>query len=254
MSPQNILCVVAHYNRPKCLHNVLLDLARESRPWVRVRVYDDTSPMALTEAAALCQENGFDLRRLYDGPHKRERDWQLWTHIFSELKGEPEDTLFCTLPDDARLCKNFFERCAELWGDRPKKDNGTVSPFSDSRINRPQWTDTEPVRASSLLWRTQWTDGLFLCGHGTLRILNYSIPPQPAERFLDPSISTGVWPHMTHTLHEAGQSMYHPHQSLVVHVKAPSMLNPGGERLLHPIQAIRYVDGQEEHDRLAIPD
>jgi len=251
--PYRVHVSVLGYNRPRCLRNVLSDFVREKRSWTTVSVYDDGSDKNMSAAHDVADEAGFGWTTL-KGPHGKKRLWQVYNHIFAGLASRGPCTLFAFVPDDARLCREFFSRLVRCWNscffDKRVAMNIQAERYRD---HHPCWTGFAPVRKNKHVWQTQWVDGAFVCNRDALDAVGWNVPKPNESRWTNPNISSGVWQWFTSSLHHKGYGMYRVHNSLIVHVLAGSVMHPGLRRK-EPLVAARFADGDGMHARLIVTD
>jgi hypothetical protein len=167
---------------------------------------------------------------------------------------DDDSTLFITLGDDVRVCKGFVGRCLEAWNMISATDRAVVNLLAErGRDKAAQWTGYAPTRYSLTIWKTQWADGGMLFGHDALRAIDYQIAQPAPSRFINPTISSGVWQWFSTKLHARKLGIYRVDQSLLVHVIGPSAMHPK-LRKQEPLVASQFVDGHQAHDRLSIID
>lgn len=251
MSPSTdrIHVVVLTYNRPLQLTRLLGDIARTrgSRA-VTVQVYDDASTEDNAAAVALLRREGWGYTRAQSRHGKR--GWWRWIHRILGDQQSVDAKYWVVLPDDARLCRGFFDRTLEAWAAIRDERKITLNLMVDAaRERQPCWTGVRPQRCGNVD-RTQWVDVLLLCERRFFQLLDYRLEPVRETRWRSaPLASSGVGEQMSRRLHAAGATMYRVRDSLVVHAGQQSMMNPAARQSV-PLVAVRFVDGPEAAARL----
>jgi hypothetical protein len=247
--PFEVWLTVLGYERPEQLYNLLCDVARDQRDWVKVHVYDDGSRADMAKSTKLAKRRGWQWTR-FAKPHGKKGLWAVYTEVLQQFQKAPPNTLFAFLPDDSRICRGFFGHALRAWNEvvDPKRTVVTLQA-ERYRDTVPCWTGFQPKKATKRLWQSQWADGVMLCSHAAFKRMKYSIPKPAEGRWRDPNISSGVWAAFSKTLHAAGHRLYRVHESLTVHVLGRSVMH-GSFRKEQPITATRYRDGPGRHARL----
>ena len=242
------------YARAPLLCDLLLDLERERQSWpnLEVRVYDDASPADYAPVEGMLRRNGWLYRRA-EATHGKEGFAAWVTRTYRDLRGvgaAGDDAMLVFLPDDVRLCRNFLARALDLWCaiDDPRKISLNVL-LDGLRRDGPRWTAFAPRRVGRVE-QTQWVDGAFIAEAGFLRAVGHCVPPiHPARWRRNPALGSGVGQAVSRLLHRDGWHMYRVRRSLVVHVRAPSQMNPD-VRTREPIDAADFIDGAGNAIRL----
>jgi GT2 family glycosyltransferase len=244
---------VRSYNRPERLRKLLGDLDEQRRGHdVRVTVYDDasTEDMSNPHAFAFCQRIYWERMDRHHGKHHASN---LWNVILSDCREQPGEPLYVFLDDDMRLCSRFFERALTIWEGINARHKATLTLIvDDSREHTDCWTGVKPTAAGHVT-RTQWVDMAWLCDHRALNALGWEVPDFGAGRWAaDPSKSTGVGQWISRKLHQRGDGLYRVAHSLVCHSVGSSHMNPEARKRAS-LLAVRFVDGEAAHRRLAVP-
>ncbi len=290
----DVIVTVYTYDRPRQLHALLLDIAREadaSGLRVHVNIIDDASllcsnphpPTAInhfdtptanittllhevTETSSttclsrnryakitsLAQSRNWRVYSSYVR-HGRRRYWHL-IRAAHQLLRDTNSQYYIFLPDDDRLCHNFFTLAIESW-ERLRDARKTTLMFhiESTREHVPVWTDIRPRRVGDGMWRIGWVEsGNFIATSKLLELFNYSFPRVPPQRWIDnPPISSGVGALFSETIHSHGLRMYRTSESLVAHVgvstsKMNAQFRQHGTRAL---ETLHFADGDAEYER-----
>lgn len=245
------ITTIMTYNRPALLTDLLRDLIRESEGHtdLQVHVFDDASTEDYSGPLALINQQGWVYVRAKK--HHGKRGFHRWvTRSWSALRGVDASTMLAFLPDDCRLCRDFFNRAYSLYQRTPAKRRACLNVLIDgSRQREACWTNTFPSNADPVD-RTQWVDGAFIANRTFLEALDFRVPAVDLGRWnAQPNRSSGVGESISRTLHANGYQMYRVRQSLIVHVDGPSQMN-GCLRDREPLIAVDFIDGAGAHRRL----
>lgn len=221
------------YNRRRELRDLLGDLERERGDRdIAIRLYDDHTAYGL--AAGLKAKADFYFRTPQH--YGREEHWRLWCLALDHLRASNAD-LYLFLPDDARLCPDFFAQALVAWDELPEP--GPLSLWVQEGREGAQWGSAEPVRIGPRTVESGWMDGCFLCDRVTLERLDFAVD-KPTDNWLRQGRSSGVGGFMTRQLRAAGGRMFRVDQSLVTHTGAVSLMNPSA-REREPLTSLRTV-------------
>jgi len=243
--PNHLRVVIFTYERPGRLLHLLRDILAWSGPYrISVGVYDDDSKADYSEPRRLLKAHGWDYVRAKKHYGKR-NFWRWIANIHAMQRARPE-RFFLFLPDDARLCANFFRRLFTLWTKIKDPKKISLSPLVDTGGNR-AWTGGRSKKAGSVML-TGCVDLAAICPRRYLEELSFSCPPVSPNRWLtDKSKGSGVGMILSSFFHRAGLSMYSVRQSLVVHCGVTdSRMNPEA-RAENPLRAVDFVDGEKLH-------
>jgi hypothetical protein len=239
--------LVTTHNRPVFLRRLLIDLAKEVG--ITVTVYDDASDASTYgRCRALVAANGWRWVRS-EVRHGKERWWEWVSRIFADQIGADED-FFVFLPDDVRLCRGFINRVLAVW-------NSVVDPkkvgLNLLRDNRDVcWVKSASQKVNGQARASGWIDGCFLCTRQLFELLDWSITPMRPNRWRsDPTLSSGVWCHVSLAMERLGRTLYCTNQSLVAHIQGDSVMYPGGKS---GHRAVDFIDGDLREKLLASPD
>ncbi len=244
-----ICVVITTYNRPLLLLDLFSDIKKQGKE-VDVRVYDDASA---TDYAVVIEEirrqKGWCYVRANRNYGKRNfKDWI--SRIYQELQ-DCQSRYFIFLPDDVRLCQNFFERVVEIWRNIEDLKKICMTLLVDnSRVDSSCWTKVRPDRRGHVD-HIGWVDGCFICERLYLETLTYRVPFIQESWFSVRSRGSGVGSAISKFLYKKGLQMYRVYNSLVCHVAAPSMMN-SQRRRVDPLITTRFVDGPTEARLLSV--
>lgn len=246
------------YNRPASLCRLLEDI-KEHAPGAEVWVWDDGSPQPPWVDPA--KDAGRDIDALYLGNsigvkwqiaeqrHGKELHWKWLGRVWAANRASSA-YYFIQLADDFRLCRNFLHRAIEAW-DRIWDERKIAMNIlrDDAREGRAQWTGITPHMSHGAL-RTGWIDGAYLAPRRFYELQGWE-PPSVDPKFWNrrPERGSDVYRRVCAFLERGQHHVYCVADSLVVHVDLPSVMHPEARRL-HPIRAIRFIDGEERHDEL----
>lgn len=225
-------------NRPKELDNLLKDI-NQSRGahQVSVSVFDDYSDdQNEVQRVALQRAAMFNTRERYG--KERFSEWVSFSYGTLEPLTNYDHYIF--LPDDVRLCRNFFGRAVEAWEtiDDPKKI--TLNLLVDSsRENISCWTGVIPVEVGHIDY-TGWVDGCFISTRRYLEEIHFRVPEKEWD-IKNPHLGSGFGYRVSTCLYEKGFKMYRVENSLVKHLAIPSIMNPE-LRERDSMETVRFVD------------
>lgn len=247
-------CVgITAYNRPELLADLLRDIDAQARDFdVRVVVLDDASNSAPTAPhLGMANAVGCAIQMSAHGGKRGFAD--LVSALYGQMESIPAE-VYIQLPDDARLCRDFFLRARAALDEAATLGGVAVNLLIDSgRGICPCWTGIEPTRQGDL-WHTGWIDGAAVFGRAYLDALDAKVPPIP-ERWhdADPPRGSGVGWAISRRLVARGHGLYQASQSLIALVDVPSQLNGDVERVTPSgrLLTVDYIDGDEELRALA---
>ena len=239
--------VLVHaYNRPRLLFRLLKDLEEQGAE--RVQVWDDCSDKDLSASREFVEARGWVWRRASE-QHGKRLFWK-WVSAAYEAQKSTETDSWVLLPDDIRLCQNFFSRCAEYWSACPRRTVSLNLLRDEARLSKPNWTGLRPTPLNDKVEEVGYTDGLALVSREYFSCLGWKLDPVPATRWArDPQLSSGVGMQVSTHLHSRGKKQCRVRQSLVQHVDGPSEMNPI-VRLRDSMAAVDFVDGEEAASKL----
>ena len=246
--PVDVVVNVITYNRPLYLERLLHDLALQPS-FATVRIYEDASTVDMGRSVQFARARKWFWHR-FSQNHGKRGFWQVVTKVMQDARGTRPDTMFVWLPDDVRLCDDFVVEALAAYNSVSAGSRVALNLQAEKyRDNVPCWTGFEPKRVCPRLWRTQWVDGVMLCGHAALRAVDYTIPKPPETRWANPTISSGVWQYFSQKLHSGGLGIYRCHESLVAHMRGPSVMH-GALRDKQPLSTTRFKGGPAKHAKL----
>lgn len=245
--PRTIRVVVFTYERPHGLLLLLRDIyAWQGRYAVSVVVYDDASKADYSEPEEMAAALGWRFVRASEH-HGKRGFWRWVSRAYGEQRRRDDD-YFVFLPDDVRLCRDFFYRLCEQWVRIRDPNKISLSPLYDTGGNR-GWTQ----RTCDVVGDVLLTGCVDMASgpRAYLEALSYSCPPvKPTRWDRNPSLGSGVGQVISMSLRARGLSMYSVRNSLVVHTGTQdSKMNPEA-RAVNPLRAVRFVDGEAAHARL----
>ena len=240
-------CVlVTTYNRPEMLLDLLHDIAREADGLpVRVVVFDDGSTEDYSAAVSFMGARGWEYRKVEN--HGKEKYWDLTGKLFAAAK-EAGAKYYLQLPDDVRLCEDFFDVILRYWRAIPDDKKIALNPLRDAlRLNVGCWSGITP-KSGLQVDQVGWVDMCYLAEREFFELLDWRMLPihnRPLH------LGSGVGQQITARLLEAGRSFYRAGRSLVVHVVAESRMNKM-TRLQESMRVDNFIDGPEKARELEI--
>lgn len=239
--------IITH-DRPDEVLLLLADIARQAPDGTHVCVYEDPSDADYDDVRRFCDARNW-WHVTANEHYGKERHYKLVGNVYATVRYVPAQATVFQLPDDIRLCDNFFDRALTLWSSVNVETRLALNLLRDARADGPCWTPVEPVDVGSVL-RVGWVDGLFVADHKYYALLDYTVAPVSPNRWDHyPTLGSGVYQNVSEALYRQG-AFYCVKQSLVVHTATLSKMNPAA-RAEHPLCALDFIDGQEAHDRLA---
>jgi hypothetical protein len=212
-----------------------------------VTVYDDGSEDPNTVPKHLCAEAGWTWISAVT-PHGKENWWRWVSRIYADQRESNAD-LFVFLPDDVRLCQNFFKQALSVWSTLVG-NKLALNLLKDSR-ERCWGSKIGPLVASGRARLTGWIDGAFLCCRRYFEQLGWAVPEVDLHRWdKNKHLGSGVYAAVTEKL--KGQHLYGVVRSLLVHVQAPSVMNAAARETV-PLKTQAFV-GKEKVKALEQPD
>ena len=246
--PQSIRVVVMTYERPGDLLKLLRDLYVCSQGYrISVTVYDDASKADYADVRTMLTALGWSYTRAEKNHGKRGHfKWISRSYADQRLR---KDDLFIFIPDDVRLCKDFFARAISAWNAVTDGNKGTLTILRDSGGNR-GWTRPDSQDLGGYR-NTGWVDGAFICTRVYLSALWFRVPHVPASRWAkNPTLGSGVGPATSRAALAAGLELFAVTRSLLVHTGVKFSTMNQAARKENPLLAVGFVDGEVEHDRL----
>ena len=245
-APRSICVLIFTYNRPDELRRLLSDVAATQGPYdVTVHVFDDCSPQRAEECREFVAKHGWHWHDATEH-HGKRQFWKLVTDAYSYLRTLEHD-LFVSVPDDARLASDFFDRAVRAWlsiGDK----HACLNVWRDPRDHC--WTGQTPRDVNELVRETGWVDGAFAAPRSYFDVPIRPVPPEWWK--VNPNRGSGVGQRVTTALVDMGRRVYQVRGSLMAHAGCRvSQMNPE-ERLEHPLRAHGFVDGQRVCDALEL--
>lgn len=223
--PRAVVSIVT-YSREKPLRHLLRDVERERASFdgeLEVRIYDDASP-DYEDVRELCRERGYAYtaaRRHYG----KAEHWRLITQELADLRAVPADW-YVFLPDEVRLCEDFFARAAAVWEtlEEPVALNLAYHRARPGSC----WTNVEPREVGEGV-EVGWVDGLYICKRDLLERLDFRVPDEVRRRARTRSRhngSSGVGAAISQALVGSGARLYRVKRSLTQHQRVPSLMHP----------------------------
>jgi len=239
--------VILAYNRPNPLRLLLEDLKQQLPEGSAVQVWDDHSPNN-AENRGFAEAEGWSWTRATTN-HGKRRFWK-WVSKCYAAQQSLSPNLWVLLPDDVRLCENFFDRCLGYWAAAPQDKVSLNLLRDEARLTKACWTGVRPTRVNDKIDNVGYTDGLAAVSRRFFEGLRWKLEPVPKGRWLaDPLLSSGVGDQISKAIHARHLGQYRVRQSLVQHVDGPSEMNPD-MRLVDSMLAVDFVDGEEAAQRL----
>ncbi len=226
--------------REAALLRLLDDVERERGKFagdIEVRIYDDASP-GYGKVRAACKERGYAYWR---APRRfdRKEHFRIVTQELSDLRDCPADW-YVFLPDDVRLCGDFFSRTIAVWD---SLDDPTALNIVYHSGDETRWTRTKPRKVGDGV-EVGWIDGMYICRRDMLDMVDYRVPV-PSEEWVQQWVervgSSGVGKCMSETLVDKGAKLYRPKRSLAIHQDIPSVMH-GTLREDEPLTHLHPVD------------
>lgn len=247
-----IRVLVFTHERPIELLRLLRDLVTwKAKHRVDVVVYDDGSESDYRLVRQTLERFEWGYVRA-DASHGKRNFWRWVRAAYAEQKSVAAE-YSVVLPDDVRLCRNFFDRVLEAWRAIPDPKKSALTLLKDHRVtSKTAWTGVVPRQVGPAI-HTGWVDGAFVCDRSYFEALGYAVPTIPATRWArNPELSSGVGAATSAALVAAGRGLFCVAESLVAHVDGPSKMHPS-VREREPLVALDFVDGEASHSRLLRP-
>jgi hypothetical protein len=230
--------IITTCERPGPLGKLLDDIECCAPPGTIVHVYDDASQASYAEIQERLDASGWHMTRAV-GRSGREGFWRWLQRIYAERIFSPASE-FVLLPDDVRLCREFFTRARALWHSIDDDRKIALNVFRDARASGPQWTEFYPHPVGQAIL-TQWIDGAFYCTRRYFEVLGWSVPQVSPSWHVDPQHSSGVYRLVSQALAARRLTCYCTAQSLVEHAPGESIMHPV-TRVDAPLRAVNYID------------
>lgn len=231
--------------RPQMCAQLLADLARDATDDISVTVFDDASKADYTDPKRILADRGWRWARAHHN-HGRNLHWQWVTQILRSHRHRAADA-FIQLPDDVRLCADFFETVRGHWASIDDDRKAALNLLRDHR--EALWVGLEP-RPSGLVRETGWSDGAHMFERRFLEAFDYSIPTMHFYE-ADLGAATGVWAHTSRKAKQHGLKIYQVKRSLIAHVGDLSVMHPE-LRARQPIPTRNFIDGPQRLRELCI--
>ncbi len=226
--------------RPSMCAQLLGDVVRDAELAhgdISVTVFDDASEADYSDVKRVVADHGWHWARANHN-HGRNLHWQWVTQILQSHRTRAADE-FIQIPDDVRLCDDFFETARGCWASIHDDKKAALNLLRDHRDI--QWVGQEP-RPCGLVRETGWSDGAHFFERRFLEAADYSIP---AIAYGPGSVAgTGVWAHTSHMAKNKGLRIYQVKRSLLAHVSPESVMHPE-VRSRQPIHTRHFIDGPQ---------
>lgn len=213
------------YDRADALLRLLDDVERERERFdgdLEVRIYDDAS-LGYEHVRNLCRERGYSYT-VAPRHYGKAEHWRLVTKELADLRDIPADW-YVFLPDDVRLCGDFFARAKAVW--RTLEEPVALNLAHHLGRSGACWTNMEPRECGDGV-EVGWIDGLYICRRELLERVGYRVPI-PSERWvaswLERVGSSGVGKVMSEALVRSGARLYRVKRSLAQHQDVPSIMH-----------------------------
>jgi len=135
---------------------------------------------------------------------------------------------FIQVPDDIRLCDNFFSEAIAQWEAIPDPNKICLNLLNDGRV-QPGWTGFKHQNKTFNGYNfilTQWVDMCFIAGRNFFEALNWEILPVSQSWAADENRSSGVGLQISRRLNDLGKKMYLVSRSLIAHGPHTSQMHP----------------------------
>ena len=216
-----ILTIITSYNRKESLINLVDKLEKQE---TEILIYDDCSDFEpFTNNYVKFKFN-----------YGKEYLWLKFKHIFKDIPKTYDYYIF--LPDDIDIKQNFIDKCVELWEGLKDENKISLSILTDSRTEKPNWTNFEPIIQDDYI-QTQWNDLCFITDKGFFDINIQQISLQRwavLQKQLNMHLGSGLGGQISRYFDDKGKTMYHTKKSLVTHLKGESKMNYE-ERIKNPL-------------------
>uniref|UniRef100_A0A7S2ZIQ2 Protein xylosyltransferase n=2 Tax=Rhodosorus marinus TaxID=101924 RepID=A0A7S2ZIQ2_9RHOD len=183
--------------------------------------------------------------------HGKKRYWHQVAQAHRLLEGI-QTRFFVFLPDDDRLCADFFRKAISAWEKIADTDKASLMlHVEEKRAKEAVWTPLKPVREGHV-YRIGWVEsGNFLCTYKLLELMNYSFPRIPSNRWDQrPTLSSGVGSQLSETLYKAKLGMFLTMSSLVAHVGNEESKMNSDLRASEQLNTYMFEDGEEALEKL----
>ncbi len=248
-----IKVVIFTYNRAEHLTNLLEDIALFGADWpIEVTVYDDASDRGYAMVSQACHLLGIGYVRAEE--HGGKPGFVPWVNKAYEDQRRCDAKYFVFLPDDVRLCDDFFEVIIGGWLSIGDERKGCMNLIHDKRVlTGPCWNGIEPLRCcEDTMVQIGWVDGAFLCEAAFLKAIDYNLHIFP-ERYwaMAPHRGSGLGHMLTNEMTKRGFTAYCPMLSPLAHLDIDSEMNYE-DRKRNPIRAQYFAGSDKLHDDLRL--
>lgn len=240
----NLHVAVLTCERPTMCAQLLGDIVRDEPPALSLTVFDDGSEADYSDVERLLLEQDWQYTRA-PNKHGRNRHWAWINQILDTHRSRDTDA-FIHLPDDVRLCTDFFETLRGHWMSIDDDKKVALNLLRDHREGL--WTGIEP-RSCGIVRETGWSDGAHFFVRPFLEAFDYQIPA--IAHGAGPVAATGVWAHTSRMVKNRGLAIYQVKRSLLAHVGAQSVMHPE-VRARQPIPTHNFIDGRQRLRELCI--
>lgn len=236
---------ITTYNRGAMLSKLLQQIELyhlKGKAKVSVYIQDDNSDASLSIVGKDSFKKISDYRmpihytyRMFHGG--KEDYWILINDTFRVAQAVQDKwDYFFLLQDDLIIEPFFFEKMIDIWKKIDDERKVILNPLllhSDKGIGN--WTGITPIKLAIdnnlRIYRTGWTDCIFMSTHAGLGMLNWQVLPIDRRRWIgNPRLSSGVGQQLSQRILRAGGNMYQVARSLVHHGDHASLLNPDERR------------------------
>jgi len=242
----DVFIYIKTYNRRSHIKALIKDIVSNTGDYrIGLKVYDDGSTHDYSVVKKHLLNNKWDYVRFAKNNGKK-RAWRVSNEIYKDAKRR-NSKYFMILPDDIRLCSNFFNKAIGMWSSIPHANKAAMVLAKDSGRNTekgpgPCWTNTAPIRISDDVWETAWVDEMFISEKKYFSLLNYQVNKIPSKRFLNNNnISSGVGRQVSMRMRDKKHRLYCVDKSLVRFSECKSEMNPR-EREANPMVALSFID------------
>jgi hypothetical protein len=253
---RNWLVVVQTYNRPGPLRDLLCDLlktweAHDKRAGetLRVLVADDASTPPVDVSPL--KQAGLDVELLVANKTHGRAGFGVWTTaVYRALRElEPAD-LYVLLPDDVRLCRDFFGQVDLHWAQCPPR-TVSLSLSAPASLRNGNWGSGTPTSRNNHVLESGWVDGGCAVSRDYFEHLEWQVPrfhPNTSDEMR----GSGVGAATTLALRAKGSlaHMCMTRRSLFVWRHERSQMNPV-IRCHVPVVTVDFIDGEQQAQLLA---
>jgi hypothetical protein len=206
-------------NRAEALSRLLMDLSVSGHGMdMAVSIFDDGSEVSplksikpYIDASSLL---GIDYFR-YPFNHGKIGYTELISDVLLHAREKTFD-YFLNLQDDLRITPTGLQDWIVTMESIEDPEKVALGTYTPKNVMAARWGGKTPKKVSvgkTKVIRTNWIDGNFGCTRAALNLIEYQIPSQDPERWINnPSASSGLGEYLTKAWSKYG--MYHPEKSM----------------------------------------